>query len=398
MFDELTLSREQTVKLIFSLWVSTYTDSTKLKPTVQLLGPPGTGKSAIQDEVASLMEAHVQSLNPMAPGAVTELVDSTSKAPEDIGGLPDIREGHTHYAGQSWLARCCAPGAYGVLMFDDLPAASQMVAKTVRQLAHPSQRSVNDMRLSDGMLVLVTGNRKEDKAGASAMPSHHANAVVTITLRPTLDEWLKWYGQEGNMASMIPSFLVKNRGKFQQHPRDACPKTGAFATPRSWAMVGAGWDAVSELGDADILLAFTAGCVGIGIGSELVAWSNLRRGLVDPALVVADPKKHLPSSLRKELMSKPDTAHALFHGLGEYGAELDRTAKHKGKAAKQFAQALFWASDGGGREYLYSAFQVFVANGGNTRRLIAEIQKAQKAGESWTEGMREFFKALAARR
>ena len=30
MFDELTLSREQTVKLIFSLWVSTYTDSTKL--------------------------------------------------------------------------------------------------------------------------------------------------------------------------------------------------------------------------------------------------------------------------------------------------------------------------------------------------------------------------------
>ena len=170
--------------LAFELWRAG--DPTAL----MALGPPGIGKSAAARAVGELMTEHVTSRSPAAPEALIEVIDLSSRLPEDVGGLPFRGELNgiptTFYAGQSWVSRLCAPNTYGVLCLDDLPAAVGSVQVAVRQLV--LDRKVGEHRISDGILIIVTGNRREDKSAAKTLPAHFRNSVCSVTIEPSMPE------------------------------------------------------------------------------------------------------------------------------------------------------------------------------------------------------------------
>lgn len=365
-------------KTVVDLGRSSWRDSLKRGTapiTLCLLGPPGIGKTSTARTLAAAMTEDMRSRTPDAPPAICEVLDLSSRLPEDIGGLPfrskagdvDI----TIYAVQSWLGRLCQPGAYGVLCLDDLPAAAPAVQVAVRQVV--LDRKVGDNHLSDGIFIITTGNRREDKSGASTLPAHFRNSVMILSVEPDLKEWCNWYGsQEGNLSPLIPAFLRWRPTHHSKLPKDA-DKTGSFATPRTWAMLGQVLDVAEATGTT---IEVAAGLVGEGVAVEFKAFCNVRANLVDPNKVFDNPKTALPNPGQ---LDSPDKLVAMTTALGEIAAKRrqsnDKTKKSE--APVKFLRAIGHVTQKQ-REYVATAVSTYTANGGDINSLVTAARSNMK--------------------
>jgi len=332
---------------------------------VTLLGPPGIGKTSVGRLLAQIMTDRMESRR--GEPALCVPLDLSSKLPEDIGGLPyrdtTGRVPVTKYAVVEEVSLLCEPGAYGVLILDDLPAATPAVQVAIRQLV--LERRINQWNLSDGIIILVTGNRREDKASASTLPAHFRNSVCLMQVEPELEEWCKWYGKQPNLARIVPSFLRYRPTHLSKLPKDA-DKMGAFATPRTWAKLGGMWDTAHGMGFG---LETAMGLVGEGPAMEFMAYVNVKSQLVDPETVLKDPVKAMPNPAQE--LHSPDRAYAMITGLAEVAAQWNKDSR-KG-AGLAFIKAVGHCCVGN-EEYLSVAINTFVAEGGQLNALTGCIR------------------------
>jgi hypothetical protein len=419
----ITLEHKSFVDYAFNHWL----DSLKLgvKPkTLCLLGPPGIGKSAAAFDLQKRMTDYVRQ-NPMvifgpaidpktgkavinkqtgAPvpptedevlsrlakslgkdptdhgltmddvQAVAELLDFTSKLPEDLGGLPFRSEdGYTDYCPQRWVAKLCRKFAFGVYVQDDLPAAPQAMQVAGRQAA--LERRIHEHRFSDGVLVMVTGNRREDKASASTLPSHFRNSITLLAIEPSLDEWKKWYAKQEGVASIVAAFLTWKPEHLSRTPAESKDRLGAFPTPRQWFSLGRQFRTSQACGDA-VMLAVASGLVGKGVALEFQGFVEIHSQLVPPPKVYADPEGALPNP-RKDL-DEPSKIIAMVMALGEIAAHNWKRGKGKVKdeAPKKLLKSLAWVAQAGD-EYSAVGVQTFLDNGGNLTA-IARVARDER--------------------
>lgn len=287
-----------------------------------LLGSPGIGKTSLARSIAGEMTKMVRKDRPESPPAICSVIDLTSKMPEDMSGLPRIDQTETglvtRYAPQEWLHKLSDPDAYGVLCLDDLPAASPAVQVATRQLV--LDRAVGSVRLSPRILILVTGNRRDDKSGASTLPAHFRNAVMLLPLELRTDDWLQWYLDQDGMDNSIASFIKFRPAFLSKTPKDA-DEMGAFPTPRSWAKLGKMLSATAgiERRNETLMVEMAAGLIGMPQAVEYAAFVNLRLSLVNPADVLDNPQKALPDP--KAVLDKPDKIHSITLGIAEVTIE-----------------------------------------------------------------------------
>lgn len=361
----------EVVDLGFEMWKA---GSNK---TITLLGPPGIGKSSVAPAIAERMTAYTQSKYPAAARAVCEVIDLSARMPEDIGGVPFRAEMQLsreesitvcEYAIQKWLARLCRRGVYGVLLLDDLPAANPSVQVASRQLV--LDRRIGDVRLPDSVLVMVTGNRRQDKSAAATLPAHFRNAVLLLSIEPSLEDWTAWYGRQPGHAPIVSSFLAFRSNLLSTLPKDA-DEMGAFATPRAWASLGRVYEISKAMGKT---LEVAQGFVGQGPATEFMAFVNIRSQLVDPAAVLADPRAALPDP--RATLNSPDKAYAMVTGIAEIAAEWAKGAdrKKRDEAPLAFMRAIGHATDGN-QEYIATAINTFLSSGGDTKSLIHVVSK-----------------------
>jgi hypothetical protein len=348
--------------LLFKSWATSLVQN-KPQQTVGLFGSPGIGKTSAGRDLARLMTAHRQAADPEAPEARCEVLDLSSMLPEDLNGLPFRTGDTTTYCPPRWLKGLCDPDAYGVLVLDDLPAASPALQVAARQIS--LERRVHDHRLAPGIFVVVTGNRREDKAAASTLPSHFRNSIMMLTVELTVKEWTKWYGRQPHHAPIVAAFLQWKQDRLSMLPADA-DKQGAFATPRTWTMLGAQYE-VAEAANA--LFDVAKGLVGEGIATEFAAFVKVRAELVDPEKVLDDPKGALPNP---DSIAQPDKLVAMCTSLGEIAAQ--RTAKGakpkvKREAPVKLLKALAWVTQDS-REYCGAGVSTFINNGGDLPALV----------------------------
>lgn len=358
---------KEIVNLAVALW-----KINEVSTPLCILGQPGIGKSAVAPVIAREMTKYVQAKSALTPPAMCTIIDLSSRLPEDIGGIPfrgTITFGNgdpitvAEYGVQKWLAYLCQPGVYGVLLFDDLPAAAPSVQVAVRQLL--LDRMVGENKLSEGIAILVTGNRREDKSAASTLPAHVRNSLMIIELDTDLDSWADWYGAQPGHAPVVAAFLRYRPLFHSRLPKDA-DKLGAFATPRTWAKLGRVYETAHNL---TLTYPVATGLVGEGPATEFLAFVNVRSQLVDPASVLRDPIKAMPDP--RASLASADRAYAMATGLGEVAAAWRKSSD---KELNSIAGLAFLRAVGhvtsGSREHISTAVSTYTSNGGNINDLV----------------------------
>lgn len=338
-----------------SLRFSEFVDwAAKIDPRliIALLGPPGIGKSA----------ACAAAARRLGPESVFDDIDLTTLVPEDFG-CPFLVDGYTHFAPPEMLrpfSKGAGPGGtdpFGFICFEDLPQCGGNIQKALAKLLGTGR--LNNLELSPHVRIVVTGNRAQDKAGARELFSHIKNRLVTVEIQPDIEEWMTWAYEAGLPAS-IGSFLQWKSGFFSQLPSQADKANGQFATPRSWEFAGRIVNSIGDEAPEHILYAYIAGAVGMGVGTEFMAFRRLQKDLPNPKAVLEDPKKAMPHPPKEA-----DRLTALVTALGEYAA-----AHQSNK--KVYLQLLIALAHvcGSQREYCAAGLTVFQSNGGSVPKLF----------------------------
>ena len=221
------------------------------------------------------------------------------------------------------------------------------------------------MQIANGVQLFVTGNRREDKSGASTLPAHFRNCVQILEVDTNVKTWCEWYGEQENHAPEIAAFLMFREVHHTKLPKEA-DKRGAFATPRSWAMLGRIFQVATATGN---MLEVASGLVGEGVAVEFQAFCNVRQQLVSPTKVLMDPLKALPNP--KKVLSNPDRAYAMTTGLGEVAGawRKSKDGQKKREAPFLFMRALGHVTDKN-REYIAVGVNTYTNNGGDVTSLV----------------------------
>lgn len=382
--------------LMYKMW-RTSLERRVAQQTVTLLGSPGIGKTSSNRSLCQMMTEAVRSdaalqklifgdnVPATIPEAISQELDLSSMLPEDLNGLPfrvsadnpsvEAEEAvgkafMTQFAAHEWLHRLCQPGAYGVLVLDDLPASAPMMQVAARQCA--LERRIHDHHISPGVFIIVTGNRREDKSAASTLPAHFRNSVLLLDVDLDIDEWASWYGTHEHLAPIVPAFLRFKQDRLSMLPKDADAR-GAFATPRTWAKLGSLYD-VAEATDSTFDVA--SGLVGEGVATEFIAFCKVRAQLVDPEKVFDDPERALPNP---DSLGTPDKLVAMATALGEIGAKRTKfgTKKEKEEAPIKLLRSLAWATREN-REYCGTGVSTFISNGGDLALMVKTARDNRK--------------------
>lgn len=374
----ITISFKQFVDYAFAHWLDSVEKGLPCK-TLCLLGSPGIGKSSTAYALAKKMTDYVRA-NPDflfkdgAPDrdkieAVCRILDFSSMLPEDLNGLPFRNGDMTEYCPQRWVHELVGDTAFGVVVQDDLPAAAPAMHTAGRQMA--LERRIHDHHFGPGILIIVTGNRREDKAGANTLPSHFRNSVTLLAIEPDLDEWKRWYGRQEAHDTIVAAFLTWQPGLFSKTPKDE-DKMGAYPTPRQWASLGRQFQGAKKAG-TDVLFAVSSGCVGKPAATTFSAFVEVYASLPDPEKVLDNPRGMIPNP--HDLLGTPDKQIAMTCALGDAAARRWKHGKGKDRdeAPVKLFKALAHVCDGAG-EYSATGIQTFLDAGGNLTA-IARVAK-----------------------
>ena len=285
---------------------------------VFIWGAPGIGKSSLVEEFAKTVGLPCVSLL------------GSQLAPEDIIGIPQVRDGVSEFLPPKMIAR---KEPY-VLFLDELNACSQEVQKAFYSLIY--EKRVGEYHLPEGSIVVGAGNRTQDSAIVKTMSSALVNLMFHVQMKADAGQWLEWAYENGLHPWVIDYITQRPDHLFSVPPKTEEP----FSTPRSWHMLS---DILKEYGAGekelpeDTLRMLVYGCVSASHAGMFVAYT---KQLVN---------RHLLQDIIKgtaKWPSRPDERDVLYflaqsfrakliHELPEHKQKMNREAQylaHRGKA------------------------------------------------------------------
>jgi len=230
------------------------------KLTPMFWGAPGVGKSSVIAQV-------VQELT-TKDGEPYELRDirlSTLSA-LDVRGVPHIN-GEDRF---EFLPPPFMPfdGDNVVLFFDEVNTATPSNQVPAYEIA--LDYKLGGHPLPESTLVVLGGNRTEDRGATFEMPVPLANRLVHIEIEPDVDSFLT-YGMQKGLSDSVMAFVKFRPELLFKMPQG---RQRAFPSPRSWEFV-------SQLLSLDPNLEEIASVVGDGAASEFLSFHKMRKHLPD---------------------------------------------------------------------------------------------------------------------
>ena len=260
--------------------------------TICVEGPPGGGKTTVTQEAATdlgvgYIEKHVP----------TMLV-------EDFG-VPDMmtKDSSFGYKLPDWFPAKGGQhddGRGGILCFDDRNQAGADIQKVIANICQA--RNLHGRGLADGWMVVATGNRQSDRAGANRVLSHLRNRETVFELETHLDDWTAW-AINHDVKPEVVSFIRFRPGLL--HDFDA--QRDQNPTPRSWVE---GVSAVLGVVPAEAEFESFKGAVGEGAAAEFVGFLRIFRKLPNPDGILLNPAN-------ADVPSDPGTLYALTGALAQ---------------------------------------------------------------------------------
>lgn len=209
----------------------------------------------------------------------------------------------------------------GVLLIDELPQADNGAQKILANLIQ--EREIHGQMLKPGWIIIATGNRTTDRAGASRLLTHLKNRVTEIELEASLDDWTQWAIENG-IATEVISFL-----RFRPDLLNAFDSQNETnPTPRAWSE-----GVAAALGVVGPALEFPVfkGDVGEGAASEFCAFLQVFRELPSPDAILMNPESI-------EVPNKPNILYALCGALANKVTEVNfgRAMKYVSRMPEEF--------------------------------------------------------------
>ena len=277
------------------LVLQTIKDLFPTKRPLSIIGAPGGGKTSLvrrgSEELAiGYIEKHMP----------TMLV-------EDFG-IPDVATDGENFGYKipSWYpaeGRTDIPDE-GILCFDDRNQAGNDLQKVLANIQQA--RTLHGVPLKKGWMVVSTGNRQEDRAGANRVLSHLANRETVIELETHLDDSTKWM-IENDVQPEVVSFL-----RFRPNLlHDFDPQRDQNPTPRSWVE---GVSDILGIVSPDAEFECFKGAVGEGAAAEFVGFIKIYRKLPNPDNIIMNPTT-------ADVPEDPATLYALSGAIAERATE-----------------------------------------------------------------------------
>lgn len=269
-----------------------------IKRPIHIESSPGLGKTQICRQIADEL------------GVAFRIIHAPLMQPEDYG-FPVISADRSNVdfvvaKGKFPLTGDTTCPDTGILCIDELPQTDQAGQKILANLIQ--EKEIHGKTIKKGWMVITTGNRASDRAGANRLLSHLGGRVTRIDLDASLDDWSQW-AIANDVKPEVISF-VRFRPELLNNFN---PQVETNPTPRAWV------EGVSAaLGVVDPSLEFPVfkGDVGEGAAAEFTAFLKIYRKLPSPEAILQEPDS-------VEVPNDPATLYALCGALAARTVKTD---------------------------------------------------------------------------
>lgn len=200
--------------------------SIKADQPINLIGPPGVGKSAIVADVAAEIGLPFEPL-------ILSLCD-----PTDIGGFPVTYQDHGRDRGHvdrlplGVIKRACNEPV--LLFLDELSMAAPAVQGASMRLVY--ERWAGDIKLHPGTRIVAAMNPPDQAAGGWEIALPLLGRMTQIKMRPTIAEIQEYFYNLGPEESTLRSLGVDLAATLEMAPdlMQIDPPPGAASAGRAW--------------------------------------------------------------------------------------------------------------------------------------------------------------------
>jgi hypothetical protein len=251
-----------------------------------ILGAPGGGKSACARDI-------VQSLG------IENVVEFTAslRDPVDVLGVPDNTGEYTRWVPPQEFYNLRQGVGRSALILEELSDAPVPMQNALCGVIY--DRRAGNLKLSDELFIIATGNRTEDKSGANRITSKLANRTRRFDFQENIDDWTEWaLGRD--IDPVLIQFLRFRPGLLSDFSADRF----ANPTPRAWERV----NLIPSTLDSGLFFDNCAGEVGEGAAAEYTGFKRIYESLPSMEEILMDPNK-------AEVPQDPATLYATMGAL-----------------------------------------------------------------------------------
>jgi len=182
---------------------------------MRIVGGPGTAKTDIITQVATLAGLHVV------------VVLASLRDPTDFLGMPVVRDGRVNYAPPDWVLEA-TENPCAVVFFDEINTCSPATQAALLRVV--LDRVVGGHRLPPTVRILAAQNGVDEAAGGYDLAMPLANRFGTLTdwTGPGVDDWSAWLVGQSSGSDL--DGIVSNAVAVQERVMAAWPLDYAKAT------------------------------------------------------------------------------------------------------------------------------------------------------------------------
>lgn len=255
-----------------------------------ILSEPGLGKSSCAraiardflEAVGQPYEEYSTNLGNVETANVLEFNPSL-REPVDVLGIPVNEDNWTRWhAPEEFACLRWRPEdtRYYVLIVEEASDATVAMQNAMCRVI--LDKHAGQLRLSDRLFIIMTGNRTEDKSGANRLTSKFAGRTRKINFTASVDDYCD-YAIEQGISPVIPAYLRWKPESLVAFD----PNRHANANPRSWERV----NLIPTTLPTHIYAEHVIGEVGEGVGTEFVGFLRIYEGLPDLDKLLENPEK-----------------------------------------------------------------------------------------------------------
>lgn len=214
---------------------------------LMLYGAPGIGKTSLLQGLGH-HEGLLDWSSEQAGRPVDELPVVTLSAPElnveDLLGVPTVEDlvrnlpqgGTRAFKVTRWALPALFDPTRPFILFIDEPNRCEPAVRNALFQLITGRTTTSGFELPKGSVVVMAGNRLEDRAGVRILDTAFNNRCGHFELKVDADAWLDWAQGQSGFSALVRAFIGRHPNYLVRfNPTSPHPQQ---ATPRTWAALG----------------------------------------------------------------------------------------------------------------------------------------------------------------